>query len=323
MSYAQYGEVAALDYNTLVGGDPTTGTGKLNSVWATGSAGQGYGQTALANVASGANVGASEWANLVNRTANAATHQNSSITSVTAPVVGGVITYNANIPTNLGTIFTNRRNAVSQGTTASNSITNSTPWTTSKTWTHTATFANGDAARYFFNCGGQLKMTMTHGNTTDPINQMFTDLCANVATVTMSVSSATANLVSKSFAGFTKVNANGSIAPPGSDDGNCNIWSNTGYFQLSTTNANVFTQTAATGPAAYLGSFIRIIAKSNGTVGLNGDVGNVITFYTLWDEVPDGLTVGSGSIVTMTSTPPETTNIANTWGTITLAGSVA
>jgi hypothetical protein len=82
------------------------------------------------------------------------------------------------------------------------------------------------------------------------------------------------------------------------------------------TGENVFTQTASTGPAGYLSSFIRFIVQSNGSPG------NVVTIFTVWDEVPDGLTVGSGSATTLTVVPPETTNIANTWGTITLTGTV-
>ena len=57
---------------------------------------------------------------------------------------------------------------------------------------------------------------------------------------------------------------------------------------MTTSNANVFTQLASTGPSGYLSTFIRIIAKSNGTQGSNGDTGSVITLYTLFDEVPDG-----------------------------------
>ena len=91
---------------------------------------------------------------------------------------------------------------------------------------------------------------------------------------------------------------------------------------MTTSNATVFTQTASTGPSGYLSTFIRVIAKSNGAVGANGDVGNVITLYTVWDEIPDGLTVGTGSTVTVTAVPPELTYLANTWGTITIAGSV-
>ena len=69
------------------------------------------------------------------------------------------------------------------------------------------------------------------------------------------------------------------------------------------------------------GSLIQFIMKSNGAVGSNGDVGNVITIYTVWDEIPNGLTMGTGSTTTLTIVPPATTYIANTWGAITLAGS--
>ena len=72
-----------------------------------------------------------------------------------------------------------------------------------------------------------------------------------------------------------------------------------------------------------LSTNINIFAKSNGTQGGNGDAGSIITIYTVWDEIPNGLTVSTGSVTTLTVRPPETTNIANTWGTITLAGSVS
>ena len=94
MSYAQFASIDASDFNTLAGGNPTTTAGTLNAVWATGGGTNGYGQTALANVAAGNTVAATgQWATLVANTASAATHQGSSITAVTAPVAGGTITY--------------------------------------------------------------------------------------------------------------------------------------------------------------------------------------------------------------------------------------
>ena len=58
MSYAQYGTIQATDYNNLIG--PATGStaNVLNTVWSTGSAAAGYGQTALANVTVGSTVSA-------------------------------------------------------------------------------------------------------------------------------------------------------------------------------------------------------------------------------------------------------------------------
>ena len=314
MSYAQFGLIQATDFNTLVGGNPTATANTLNATWATGSGAAGYGQTAVANVAAANTVLATSWNALVSNTASAASHQGSSITSVTAPVAGATVTYVAAIPTNLQTIYTNRLNAATQSGTSANTATRGTTWTTALTFTHTATFANGDAARYFFNSGGQLKMTVTHANNAAGINLLFNNLCSNIGTVVLSApSSGTANIVGTTYNGITKVGGGGNSPT---------ISQNNGYYALTTSNANVFTQTASTGPSGYLSSFIRFIVKSNGTVGSNGDAGNVITISTVWDEVPDGLVVGSGSATTLTVVPPETGNIANTWGTITLSGSV-
>jgi hypothetical protein len=314
MSYAQFGIIEASDFNTLVGGNPTATANTLNATWATGSAAAGYGQTAQANVAVSDTVLASSWANVVNRTASAATHQGSSISSVTAPVAGGAITFLSAIPTNLQTIYTNRRNAATQGATTANTVTYGSSWLNALTFTQTVTFANGDAARYFFNSGGQLKITCAHAATSGAGNTLFNGLASNVGTIVMSSpTSGTITIASTSYNGITKIGGGGSTPT---------ISTNSGYFAMTTSNANVFTQLAG-GATAYLNSFIRVVARSNGTVGSNGDAGNVITLSTIWDEVPDGLTVGSGSTVTLTVQAPETTNLANTWGTISLTGSVS
>jgi len=313
MSYAQYGLIEAADFNNLVGGNPVTTSGKLNTVWATGGTTAGYGQTAVANVTAGSTVTASNWASLINNTANAATHQGSSITSVTAPSSGGTITYLSAIPTNLTTIYTNRLNAGTQGSTTANTATYATTWSSALTFTHTATFANGDAARYFFNSGGQLAITCSHPSGTG-INLLLNNLASNIGTVVLSApTSGTATIAGTAYNGITKVGGGGN-APTTSP--------NTGYYALTTANATVFTQTASTGPSGYLSTFIRVIIKSNGTQGSNGDAGSVITIYTVWDEVPDGLTAAANSATTLTVRPPETTNLANSWGSISLTGTV-
>lgn len=315
MSYAQFASIDASDFNTLVGGNPTSTANTLNATWATGSGAAGYGQTAVANVAVGQSVAASsQWAALVSNTASAATHQGSSITSVSTPVSGGTITFVSAIPTNLSTIYTSRLNAATQGATAANTATFGTTWSQVLTFTHTATFANGDAARYFFNSGGQLKITCSHPTGTG-INLLFSNLASNVGTVAISApTSGSVSIAGTSYNGITKVGGGGN-APT--------IDSTKGYYGLTTANATVFTQTASTGPSGYLSTFIRVIVKSNGTQGVNGDAGSVITVYTIWDEVPDGLVVSSGSATTLTAAAPETTNIANTWGAITLSGTVS
>lgn len=313
MSYAQYGSIQASDYNSLVGANPGSTINVLNTTWATGSAGAGYGQTAEANVAVGDTVTAAKWANLVNKTASAATHQGSTITAVTAPVAGGTITYLSAIPTNLATIYTNKYNAASQSGTTANTATTASTWSDKATFTHTATFANGDAARYFFNSGGQLAITCSHP-TGSGINLLLNNLASNVGTVVLSaMSSGTATIAGTSYSGVTRVGGGGNTPT---------VSTNSGYYAWTTANANVYYQTASTGPSGYLSTNINIFVKTNGTVGSNGDVGNVVTVYTVWDEIPNGLTVSSGSATTLTVRPPEVTNLANSWGTISLAGSV-
>ena len=314
MTYAQYGSIQASDFNTLVGANPGSTINVLNTTWATGAASAGYGQPAEGNVTTGDVITASKWANLVNKTASAASHQGSSITSVTAPVAGGTITYLSAIPTNLTTIYSNKLNAATQSSTTSNAIVSASTWSSIATFTHTATFANGDAARYFFNSGGQLAITCAHANNTAGINLLLNNLCSNVGTVVLSAPiSGTATIAGSSYNGVTRIGGGGNSPT---------ISTNSGYYAWTTSNANVYYQTASTGPSGYLSTNINIFVKTNGTVGSNGDVGNVVTIYTVWDEIPNGLTVGTGSTTTLTVRPPEVTNLANSWGTISLAGSV-
>ena len=315
MSYAQFGTIAALDYNMLVTGNVANGTtaNTLNIVWSTGSGGAGYGQTAEGNVTVGDTITASKWANLITKTSNLASHQSSSITSVTAPASGNTITYNANVVTNLQTTYVNRLNAVSQSGTSANTATYAPTWLNAITFTHIVTFANGDAARYFFNSGGQLAITCAHPAGSG-INLLLNNLASNVGTVVLSSpTSGTATIASTSYNGVTKVGGGGSTPT---------ISTNSGYYSWTTSNANAFYQTASTGPSGYLSTNINILVKTNGTQGSNGDVGNVITISTVWDEIPNGLTVATGSATTVTIRPPEVTYIANTWGTPSVTGTV-
>lgn len=314
MTYAQYGLIEATDYNTLVGGNPVITSGKLNTVWATGGTAAGYGQTAVANVTVGTSVTASQWASLINNTANSASHQGSSITSVVAPSAGGTVTYLSAIPTNLTTIYTNRLNAATQGSTSSNTATYASTWSAALTFVHTITFASGDAARYFFNAGGQLAVTCAHPAGTG-INLLLNGLASNIGTVVLSSpTSGSITVASTSYNGVTKI-AGGGNAPT--------ISPNSGYYAQTTSNANVFTQLASTGPSGYLSTFIRVITKSNGTQGSNGDAGSIITIYTVWDEVPDGLSASAGSATTVTIRPPESVYLPSaSWGTPTVTGTV-
>jgi len=319
MSYAQFGLIQASDYNSLVGGNPTTTANTLNAVWATGSGGVGYGQTAAANVSAGASVAATNWATLINNTSSAASHQGATLGTVTTPTSGGTVTYQANVVTNLQTIYGNRLNAAAQGSTTANTTTTGGAWTDTATFTFTVTFANGDAARYFFNAGGQIKMTASHPNNTAGINAAFNSLASATGTIVVSgQNSGSRTIVGTSYNGLTKVG--------GSGDAVAN--SALGYFGLTTnaiggTNTLLLDQNYSTSPYSGLVE-IQYRGNVNGVQGSNGDNGTIVRIVSTWnsDTANTIKVVGSGSAVTCTAVPPSQTNIANTWGAITIAGSV-
>ena len=84
MTYSVGGLIQATDYNGFVS---TTASGNVNGIWSTGTSDRGYGQTALATVSAAGLVTATQWANLVNTISSIASHQGTTITSRTAPVI--------------------------------------------------------------------------------------------------------------------------------------------------------------------------------------------------------------------------------------------
>lgn len=317
MSYAQFGSIQAADFNTFVGGNPTTTANTLNAVWGSGGNLSGYGQTAVANVAVGqAIVAPGQWAALVANTQSAASHQGAAtvIGTVVTPVAGGLVNYQANIPTNLANIYGNRTNAASQGSTVATSNSRATTWSTSLTFTFTTSFANGDAARYFFNSGGQLKITASSPAGTSVTN-IFNQLAANVGTLVMSSlgTSGNANIAGTLFQGLERIGSLSITPSP--------YVRTAGYYGISGSAANIFQVTNASG--TYINTNIKVLANtSTANVSGNGDNGNVITLQCVWTDLPQGTTANSGSSMTLTVVPPELTYLSNTWGAITVVSTL-
>ena len=308
MSYAQFGLIQASDFNTRAGGNPNTSSGALNTVWSTGGGQTGYGQTAVANVASGDTVSSTPWNQLFYYTGNAAAHQGTSITSIANVSAGQVIAFNSSLDTNLTAIYNSRGNAASQGSTTANAVTTASTWTATATFTHTITFANTDAARYFFNAGGQIKMTAAHSNTQAGVNDALNTLCTATGTVVMSgQNSGSRTIAGTSYNGITKI---GGSATSGNG-----VATNNGYFAMTASQQELFDQNTGTSPYTTLMD-LRYIGNTNGTPGA------ILTITTLISETGANGTVGTGTTITCTLVPPATTYIANTWGSIGLAGSV-
>jgi hypothetical protein len=314
MTYAQYGKIEATDYNTLVGTSPSSTANQLNTVWATGTSKNGYGQTAVPQVTAGQSITAAAWASVINKTSNVALHQGTAITAIAAPVSGGTISYLSALPTNIQNIYAGKNNAAAQGSTSTTSTTNPATWYNGVTFTHTITFASGDAARYFFNAGGQIQLTFSHPSGSG-INSLFNALGSAAGTLVLSSpNTGTVSVSGTAFNGFSKIGGSGTPTT---------LLPNVGYYGLSTSDQEIFKQYASGSPAGYVSSYLSINAKTNGSQGSNSDNGSTITITSLWKEVPTGLTVASGTTTAVTIKPPASTYITNTWGSITVIGSVA
>jgi hypothetical protein len=332
MTYAQFGLIQAADYNGFVAN--TVGA-NVNGIWGAGSSDSGYGQTPLSTVAQFAEIGAVQWASLVNTISSMASHQGTTITSRTAPVSGDIITALSNLNTDLTTLTTNRGNAAANGTqygifsgTTSKTTgtgSGSTPWTI--TFTHTITFASADAARYFFNAGGRIKWETSKTADATEADTEWNDLANTlVGDIFITGGTGTQTIAGTAYTGTTKIGGSGT---PNT------LLTTTGWYDLTTSDTLIYRQFADTAP--YTGQAISINARTAGS-------GTQLILTTTWTD-PGGSGVGSTDAISggtgvsspatsigaatapttlVTYFPPSATFLTTaSWGTPTIAASVA
>ena len=314
MTYSIGGLIQATDYNGFA--DTTVGA-NVNATWGTGVTSAGYGQTAISTVAAAGTVTATQWATLVNNIASMASHQGTTITARTAPVVGNTISILSAVNTDITNCYNNRGNAVANGTqftgyTGTNSKTAATSgatWTI--TFTNTVTFASADAARYFFNAGGRIKIDVSKtstGATGDPEwNDLANTLCGDIFITGGAYSQTIAATV---YTGTTK---SGGTGTPNT------LATTTGWFDLTGTPTIVYKQFADTAP--YTSNFIQHSLSATATV---------LTITTLWSAsdgdpitggtAASGATPGTAPCTIVTYFPPSTTYLTTaSWGTPSVA----
>lgn len=270
MSYAQGSTIAASDYNGFTGGQDLTvafasaaaATQKASALLGVGYGDRGYGQTtpSLPAKVSGNSIAAIDWSNLRTALSNLNSHQGSGVTLPAAAVAGSSVAYDANYAAALATLDSNRFNTNSGAsmTLTSNALT----ITRAGTWgggaagitaVETVTFASEDAARYFFNTGGELRFALSHpaGSTQD--NNWNAALAA-VGTIAFK-----ANTTTRS----------GTSGTPAA----------VGYYQLTTTNQSIVSGVIGTG--SYTANSITVSARAAAITGLNGAKGFqiIFTFY--------------------------------------------
>ena len=302
MTYSAGGLIQAADFNAIL----NSNTPNFNSIWSTGVSSNGYGQTAIGVVATNALVAAPAWNSLITNMAKSATHQGSTITALTPPVAGDRIDYLAAIATNMTTLNTNRLNCAAVGTDITNSATRVAPWGSGQgiptiTSTITIVFSSGSNARYFFNAGGSILISAaTIGGSGYPENLAWQNLCTDIGTIGLPAVSTTQSLGGVSYTGLTKFGGGGS-APT--------IYVRNGFYNLVGTPATFFRQYS--NYSVYTNDYINITyERLAGTVTITMQFVDTNTFFAN--------TVDSQLRVTATARQPETTNIANSWGTPTV-----
>jgi len=298
MTYQQYGSIQASDFNTIVN--------NFNAVYGSGSGNSGYGQTALGTVAAGNKVTYSDWNSLVTKIKSTASHQNSAtagINGLVAPDPGDSIAYMSGLTGGVTTVTNSRLNAAAQGTSSAVTSTSTSTWLDRITFTTTVTFASAAAARYFFNAGGQIALSFGHPNGSG-INNLFYSMATAMGTLKFSSQSGV-TIAGTAFNGTTKIGGSGTL------NTDYTISSGTGFYNMLTTDTQIYRQNATGALSKYLTSYITVNARLDAT-------GTILRFTTLFDSnwsSGTGLTVGTGTQVTGTVIPPATTYLANSWGT--------
>ena len=331
MTYTAGSLIVATDYNGFI----STNGANVNGIWSTGATTAGYGETALSTVSAAATITASQWATLNSKVSAMASHQGTTITSRSNPVVGDTIAILANMATDITNITSARGNAAASGAqttsfTGSTSKTTdtgsgSTPWTI--TFTHTITWASANAARYFFNAGGRIKWETNKTSTGNLADAEWNDLANTLVGdiyITAGDVLSPQTIAATSYTGTTKVGGTGTPVT---------LTTATGWYNLLTSDTLIYKQFADTAP--YTGQFIAVNAKTAGT-------GTQLVLTTTWVD-PGGSGTGSSDVITggtATASPFTTFGTAPTtlvtlfvpsstyltsaaWGTPTIAAAVA
>jgi len=209
----------------------------VNALWGQGTGDRGYGETGttVATVSDGTTITATQWVTLLARISSMASHQGSSITSITNPSATDTIEAYTALSTNITTIDTNRLTPAARQTVVNTNRDNTNTFTGTLTFTHKWAWGSTDQARYFFNAGGRLSIS---GSQTGHGSDSKGNEWANLLTA----------------AGTYYINAQTSGKSGGSGSPSVND-TDKGYHDLTATYATAFQQFEDTGP--YTANFVQ------------------------------------------------------------------
>jgi hypothetical protein len=331
MTYSSGGLIQATDFNGFV----STGATNINAVWGAGSTDSGWGQSALSTVSTGGTVTATNWASLVNTLASMGSQTGTTITSRSAPTAGQTISVLAAVATDISSCNTNRANAAVVGLTSTTWVgstakttttgAGNTAWTI--TWTQTVTFGSADAARYFFNGGGRIYLTMNKSSTGLDSDADWNTFIGKVGTISFTGIAGSKTLAGTAYTGTTRTGGTG---------GTLNILSSSiGWYALTAGAAATNLFQLYDDLSVYTGDYVLITAAKNAGA-------TAVTFTTTWvstartgagqntqisggtDTTSPFSAFGTAPAVVCRFVPPSTTYLTTaSWGTPAVTTSVA
>lgn len=312
MTYSARNLVQAADYNNFVGASAANVSGQLNTLLGTGRGNAGYGQSTVSNVAAASQlITATQWTTLVNGINTVRKHQDGSgFTNLSTYTAATVVNANTDVSSNLTSAYTGRLNYQADGTTltgATYSPVFTAPNDTSSAtfaFSRTATFASADAARYFFNAGGQLNFVVTSVTNTGGTTR-GASLVTLAATNYASMKIRAANNSGRSGTGGTVSSSDTAL----------------GYYKATTSNATAVSLTGTT--TSYTSDTCTVSVRTNGAQGSNADNGTTMTLSMVLVSAAQSPAFDDSINITVNHKVdviyPSTTFLANTWGSVTIS----
>jgi len=235
MAYQQGDTITAAHYNTFAT--------DINTIIGTGSSDSGYGLSEISAVSAGNTITAAQWNSLLSGLQKGANHQGTTLTNASNTVAqGGNILPLSNLEADITLITTNKLTAAGANMASDSGITSSrtASWTGTENHIFTVTFASANAARHFFNSGGEIRLAGSRagGSSTDQ-NTDWTNLLSNMGTI-------------KFAEGATTYTGSGGTA------------ASVGFDDLTTSNQQIFT---AGGAGNYSSNDYTAYAKADAAYG--------------------------------------------------------
>lgn len=279
MTYTKGSNILAADFNNFSGPNnavtpytsPAQAAQKIAALYGVGFGSRGYGQTTynLDNVITGNDISSTDWANLRNAVNVICQHQGTAVTLLPPVATSGaaVVAHEQDPPSNNAYDYqniilsadTNRYNTDGGAsmTLTSNILTivRSTTWGASGpeesiTAEGEFNFTSENQARYFFNSGGELRLTLSHSNVVTADDTAWNAIFGNIGTIKFGVQ------------GTTRTGTSGTPQA-------------IGYYQLTTLDQLIFDGNNI-GGGAYAANDVYVYARATSIGGSNGGNGYVI-----------------------------------------------